>query len=354
MEDQSLNISLARHALLFSDESCDIFTTVENKFNHFVKDLFSKFIKENNLEEEYSKLNAKQKKHLLQTPEVINKLLWQGDYKPDQLKSFFSYAMEMEAAKLNKKFDYAEYSDSSWALDGSFFINHTGDDNFDTFSTPYLSDTKIPVDCFSIYNRIDEEHMPKEWLSTTYDYSEAEELTDNLSEIYDRFDPIVKCLIQKHIYTILLRKIPEKETLFTSGSDGGYIGRIVICNGHTVEESVIVDALVHEAIHGLLYMIDELNVWQPDRELSNEIGRTVVSPWSNNFITIRNLVQAIYVWYGLYNFWEKYGHAISETYRADRLKLISKGFLLLDLNPYKEILNEKTFTELCLIKNGFA
>ena len=354
MEDQFIDISLARHALLFTNESCAIFTTVESNFNHFVDNLFLKFIKENNLEENYNRLNAKERKKLLQTPEVLNKLLWQNDFKNDQLNSFFSYAIEMEEAKSKKKFDYAEYSDSSWTLDGSFFINHTGNDNFDTFSTPYLSDTKIPIDCFSVYNRIDEEHMPKEWLSTTYDYSEAEDLTDNLSKVYDGFDSIIKCLIQKNIYTILLRKIPEKETLFTSGSDGGYIGRIVICNGHTVEDSVIVDALVHEAIHGLLYMIDELNVWQPDRELSNKIGRTVVSPWSNNSITIRNLVQAIYVWYGLYNFWDKYGLAISETYRNDRLKLISKGFLLLDLSPYKEILNEKTFEELCLIKNGFA
>lgn len=354
MKDQSIDISLARHALLFSNKSCDIFATVENEFNSFVNNLFLKFINKNNLEEDYSKLNSEEKKHLLRTPEVINKLLWQNDFKEDQLKLFFSYAMEMEQAKQSKKFDYAEYSDSSWTLDGSFFISHTGDDNFDTFSTPYLSDTKIPIDCFSIYNRIDEEHMPKEWLSESYDYSEAEELTDNLTKIYDSFDSIIKCLIQKHVYTLLLRKIPNKETLFTSGSDGGYIGRILICNGHTVEDSVIVDALVHEAIHGLLYMIDELNVWQPSREISNEIGRTVVSPWSNNSITIRNLVQAIYVWYGLYNFWDKYGEPISEKYREDRLKLIRKGFLLLDLNPYKEILNEKTFEELCLIKNGFA
>ncbi|KPE49440.1 hypothetical protein [Chryseobacterium indologenes] len=354
MEDQSLNISLARHALLFSDESCPIFTTVENTFNHFINNLFLAFIKENKIEEHYEELGSKQKKSLLRTPEVINRLLWQNDFDQNQLKLFFLYAIEMEKAKLKKAFDYAEYSDSSWALDGSFFINHTGNNNFETFSTPYLSDTKIPIDCFSAYNRVDEEHMPKEWLSTTYDYSEAEEMTDNLTRVYEMFDPIVKCLIQKHIYTLLLRKIPGKETLFTSGSDGGYIGRVLICNGHTVEDSVIVDALVHEAIHGLLYMIDELNVWQPSREVSNEMGRTVISPWSNNSITIRNLVQAIYVWYGLYNFWEKYGNAISATYRNDRLKLISKGFLLLDLAPYKEILNEKTFAELCLIKNGFA
>ncbi|MFH6944221.1 hypothetical protein [Flavobacterium sp. FlaQc-50] len=354
MEEQFIDISLARHALLFSDESCGIFTTVENKFNHFLEKGFLKFIKENDLEENYKELNAEEKKNLLRTPEVISKLLWQSNFDQNQLKVFFSYAIEMEGAKLKKKFDYAEYSDSSWTLDGSFFISHTGNDNFETFSTPYLADTKIPIDCFSVYNRMNEEHMPKEWLSTTYDYEEAESLTDNLTQIYNGFDPIVKCLIQKHVYALLLRKIPEKENLFTSGSDGEYVGRIVVCNGHTVEDSVIVDALVHEAIHGLLYMIDELNVWQPSREISSEIGRTVISPWSNNSITIRNLVQAIYVWYGLYHFWDKYGVQISETYRNDRLKLISKGFLLLDLNPYKGILNEKTFAELCLIKNGFA
>jgi hypothetical protein len=350
------DISLARHALTFADDFTYIFKSVENNFKEFIKDKFHNLIqKDNNLQKNYHDLNYEQKKQLFNSPEILNKILWEENYNYQDLISFFLLAIEIEKAKSTQTYNYKDFGDRKWSSDGSFFISHDGNNIFSTFFSPNLPETLIPIDYFSTNIRnVCQEHLPKEWETSLYEIEEAENLTNRIIDIYEKFPTNVKELVKYNTFAILMEKMPSRENLFTSGSDGSYIGRVLICNGHTVEDSVLVDALVHESIHGLLYMIDELNIWQPTRLASEKLGKIITSPWSSNPLNIRNLVQAIYVWYGLYNFWQLYGTLFSEKYRKDRLRLIEKGFNKLDLKPFENILLKETYQELCCIKNIFV
>ena len=91
---------------------------------------------------------------------------------------------------------------------------------------------------------------------------------------------------------------------FWSGSNGQYIGRVMLVNPHrqqtTVEE--LADALVHEAIHGFLSMQERVEPWVHDASLYTDAA-AVVSPWSGNPLPVRPFLQACFVWYGLTMFW---------------------------------------------------
>jgi hypothetical protein len=95
--------------------------------------------------------------------------------------------------------------------------------------------------------------------------------------------------------------------LFWSGSNGEYVGRVVLVN--IAEERVsieeIVDALVHEAIHGFLYMHESLEPWVLDLSLYTDEG-AIVSPWSGTLLPVRPFMQACFVWYGLTMFWAQH------------------------------------------------
>jgi HEXXH motif-containing protein len=91
---------------------------------------------------------------------------------------------------------------------------------------------------------------------------------------------------------------------FWSGSNGQYIGRVMLVNAHrqqtTVEE--LADALVHEGIHGFLSMQERVEPWVHDASLYTD-APAVVSPWSGNPLPLRPFLQACFVWYGLTMFW---------------------------------------------------
>jgi hypothetical protein len=64
----------------------------------------------------------------------------------------------------------------------------------------------------------------------------------------------------------------------------------------------IADAIVHEAIHALLYMQEQKKSWVYDPDLCKPIPR-VVSPWTGRHLALRPFLQACFVWYGLLHFW---------------------------------------------------
>jgi hypothetical protein len=121
---------------------------------------------------------------------------------------------------------------------------------------------------------------------------------------------------------------------FISSSNGWYIGRTLLVNLEQVPTELVADALIHEAIHVLLYMVDEVNPWQPSLEMSTALGNTIVSPWTLNKLSIRNLVQAVFVWFGLFNFWQKAlaFEKYDQEFCRNRLQFIYNGFERLQVN----------------------
>ncbi|WP_189278782.1 aKG-HExxH-type peptide beta-hydroxylase [Kitasatospora griseola] len=81
-----------------------------------------------------------------------------------------------------------------------------------------------------------------------------------------------------------------------------------------------VDALVHEAVHGLLYMIEEQESWFTDRAAWRT--SSMRSPWSGRDLPLHSFVHACFVWFALLCFW-----ADAELDGADGMfRQASKGF----------------------------
>jgi len=142
---------------------------------------------------------------------------------------------------------------------------------------------------------------------------------------------------------LVLQRDAEAPTMFSTGSSAQYVGRSVFGNPHlaVVDNVLLADGLVHEAIHSLLYMSERLEPWVTAPELYGPEPRTR-SGWSGHPLPLRSYLQACFVWYGLAQFW---GLALGAgTFPADRarkrLEQSVRGFLddqyLAQIEPYRD------------------
>ena len=103
---------------------------------------------------------------------------------------------------------------------------------------------------------------------------------------------------------------------------------------------MIADAIVHEAIHALLYMQEQKKPWVHDPDLYGPAVRTL-SPWSGNPLPLRPFMQAAFVWYGLLQFWTRAlaRGAFSPACARQRMAQAASGFLgpslLEQVAPYR-------------------
>lgn len=130
---------------------------------------------------------------------------------------------------------------------------------------------------------------------------------------------------------INLRKNDKISVLNNTSHIG--VGKIQSNNFHLLLDDFeeIIDFLIHESIHGYLHLVEEV-----DGEFSKEpIGgvEKVTSPWSGNKIYVTSFAHAIFVWYGLFNFWRKaiaYKGELSEHINLDsanqKLTTSARGF----------------------------
>ena len=85
-----------------------------------------------------------------------------------------------------------------------------------------------------------------------------------------------------------------------SGSFRGLPGLSVFVNCTEITEiELLIDSIIHESIHSLLFTTEVVNC-----ERLVDLSEVVFSPWTGNPITVDNFLQAIYVWYGLFHFWQ--------------------------------------------------
>jgi HEXXH motif-containing protein len=116
--------------------------------------------------------------------------------------------------------------------------------------------------------------------------------------------PEAAWFVNRFTKVLIVQRNLEEPSEFTSGSNGLYIGRTFLANAHLASVTVerLADALVHEAVHALLYM-DELET----RWLTAGSGHDayVRSPWSGRDLLLRQFLQACFVWYGLACFWSR-------------------------------------------------
>jgi hypothetical protein len=142
----------------------------------------------------------------------------------------------------------------------------------------------------------------------------------------------IHSFVVQYTKVLVLQSRPGKA--FSSGSTGEHIGRTLLINPHApyVDEAELAEALVHEAIHSLLYMQEAVAPWILDAP-QYAVESNIISPWTGRPLPMRPFLQACFVWYGLTHFWGQAGRAGS--FPADRarsrLRIAATGFFRADL-----------------------
>jgi HEXXH motif-containing protein len=119
----------------------------------------------------------------------------------------------------------------------------------------------------------------------------------------DEVNPNAASFVTNFTRVLLLQENPA-EAKFSSYSVGQYIGRSVLSNPHLVDEVLLAEAMVHEAIHALLYMQQHQPPWGLEiNEDQYDDSAKVTSPWTGRPLAVTAYLHACFVWYGLLQLW---------------------------------------------------
>jgi HEXXH motif-containing protein len=123
-------------------------------------------------------------------------------------------------------------------------------------------------------------------------------------EQISRISSTARSAVEALLQVITVVRAPKLTKGTQSFSNKPAIGRMGLANSHSDEWSVskIADAIVHEAIHALIYKLELTNSLYVDDTMESE-PVTAVSPWSGRTLRLHSFLHACFVWFGLWNFW---------------------------------------------------
>ncbi len=355
METKKIDISIAVDVLWNdTDNRLEKFSLIQQTFLQSIAERFERWKQQHVKEEELSLIESRlasiapqRVNALLLNPETTKVLLSDMDQVNHQVfTNYLVQCLYAEEAIVSRRIETT--SKTLWTANGDFLIQRNDDGEFTTYE-PFLLADRVVLDFFSPnclgIRHVDLAEDPTSQIST-FGFEEVEglcELLHNSVAPLDNEGSYFLDLIGMFSRTVILNKVTQSngKRMFFSGSDNEHIGRSVLSNTDLVSKEVIIESLVHESIHSVLYMIDRLNQWQPDYDNLHigEVGRNVESVWSGNMITIHSFLQACFVWYGLFEFWtfvKQFNLLYDQSFVADRIKFIQKGFQQLDLPQFQK------------------
>lgn len=144
------------------------------------------------------------------------------------------------------------------------------------------------------------------------------------------------------VYLVCIREEADDRASFSSVSFSCYPGLAVLSNCHVpgVGAHKLADALVHEAIHGALYLFESTK--HPLLRSQPPAHLWLQSPWTGRQLSVDSYVQACFVWFGLAHLWKKMMSSADEEASAFRKKAFS-GFRLAPVSGE----NRATLSEFC-------
>lgn len=267
-------------------------------------------------------------------PEISHLAIHASEEQAEVVSDFLYKAVVAESAKTT--LDPRPF-EALWSIRGDFFINRSGESEEPfVYYAPEVID-QIALDFNSPYCAFisnEELGASDDAPVANYDMEKIEEILEQLQRAVEPMESSCSEII-RFIQQFTFHLIPKIHPAggFSSGSNGLYIGRVVLCNIEETPAELIAEAFVHEAAHGYLYMLETLEPWMPSYEHSRKLGASVPSTWTGNHISLRSFSQAIFVWYSLWNFWKE--AQTKGLYRAEfveeRISFIQQGFEKLDL-----------------------
>jgi hypothetical protein len=141
-------------------------------------------------------------------------------------------------------------------------------------------------------------------------------------ESIEALSPTVGMFVRRSTCVLVLQVDADAPDQVTSGTNGNYIGRSFITNPHHPDASIdcLVEAIVHEAIHGLLYRDSYGNAWVCS-DAAAEVPR-VTSPWTGRALPVRSFLEATFVWFGLVHLWALASRSEIFDYDAARQRIV--------------------------------
>jgi HEXXH motif-containing protein len=174
---------------------------------------------------------------------------------------------------------------------------------------------------------------------------------ETAAAMLNEINPVTASFVRVFAKTVVPRKEALNPDFFTSSSCNAYIGRIVLINPHLayVDESSLIDALVHESIHSLLWRVELLNPFIVDL---SKVKGTTRSPWTGSELHLYTFLQACFVWFGLWTFWstpkaqELFPAALVAKYVARARKGFEENRVIANVMKFKDALRPGLLNEL--------
>ncbi|MBO9732451.1 MAG: hypothetical protein J7623_27665 [Chitinophaga sp.] len=290
-----------------------------------------------------SQLNDPNLVEYLLQPEVSHRLLFDHEQLAGA-DDFFLLTLSAHLAKKTGKYDSALGS-RIWSANGDFLISSEEDTgNYETYEAPRVAG-RVPIDFFSpccLGLSAEEIQEGQHTLFDLYSIEEAEQIFTHLEDAVlpladnSNFHELI-CLFN-NVLMVKKQQNPNGKKPFISGSDGYYIGRTHVMNPDVVSAEPIAEMFVHEAIHSVLYMLEEHGPWMPGVADAHRIGISVPSNWSGNRLSIRSYFQAVFVWFGIWNLWRyaRENNLYNQEWIKKRLQFVTNGFATLNLDDIRK------------------
>lgn len=232
-------------------------------------------------------------RRVLLAPETTRRLRTVGAAVP--ALSFLVEALETERLVAED----AAAAETRWTADGRARVSPQG-----VFVQSSLLDC-VPVDMHSRYARTIDVAGSTAEVPPRPPYEPEDEQADRkvMSEaasFLEQVRPTAADVVRHCARVAIVQR--DDSVGVSSGSAGYYVGRACFANVSAGDLLVTAENLLHEAVHGLLYVQMLESPWvrsdAPGWHTSD-----VASPWTGHFISARSYLQACFVWFALFHFW---------------------------------------------------
>ncbi|HKS27638.1 MAG TPA: HEXXH motif-containing putative peptide modification protein [Pyrinomonadaceae bacterium] len=251
---------------------------------------------------ELDNLPAQSRRRFFTAPQTYRQMNRNGSAASQRKLAFISESLRAERHLLDPR---APRSAPAWTALGDYFFpaEVKGVEPVRDYAAPRIME-HIVVDAFSPYSEVavpggttfKPSHTPEELSLIIGRLNEAANGIDDVS-------PLITDLVASVTKAIALKRDPEAPESFGSSSWSSAIGKMALTNAHVgnVGSAQIANALVHESIHSLLYMIEIENPFYLDEASVCEFK--LQSPWTGRMLYISSFLHACFVWFGLACFW---------------------------------------------------
>jgi len=214
-----------------------------------------------------------------------------------------------------------------WSANGNCYLDVNAPDAWGAAGA-VVPNTNFALDCFSPFN-FGSDQTGDVGIFGEADAASLAEFISTACSIVRDSSPLAWQFVESVIDAIAVRKVINSPNAFSSGSFGRRARVMLLSFGavKSADLAQVANALVHEAIHSLLFMFEETNGEFVDRSICRD-PLVVRSPWTGRMLRLDAYVHACVVWYGLYWLWQEFqaNLLISETRQSEMANFARAGF----------------------------